>query len=412
MPVEFELSNIFTRKMDSTSDHQPHSRGAGYFRKQRQRFGAIIGLFALTFGTVVAKPAISETKPDGTPNKAVWMAKGGYGIMVHYLVRPQGATAEEKTADLNRIVNGFDLPHFMNQFDESGADWLIFTLAQSTGYLSSRNEFIDAIQKGYSPDRDLVSEIGTELHKRGKKMIVYLPGAHTPADPTIKRLLKMGSPGYTDRHNEFIRHYSLKLGKLNHGWWFDSCAPQENKTWLNEIEACRAGNPDSVVAFSGAEFCASKGNISPLSPVEDYHAGEIHLLENGRIRTDLINPNGNEVIVTAEGKLREKGKAAGLYLPDSQFIGNVQLHCLLPIDLSFNPAIPNQYCHYTDKELFRFVDSIKSVGGAITINVPITGADGPAASLQPDGSPDENGHIPQDTHAQLVRLHHHLKAIR
>lgn len=63
------------------------------------------------------------------------------------------------------------------------------------------------------------------------------------------------------------------------------------------------------------------------------------------------------------------------------------------IDLTFNPAVPNQYCHYTDKELFRFVDDVKSVGGAITINVPIDRA---------------NGHIPCDTHSQLVRLGKHL----
>ena len=99
-------------------------------------------------------------------------------------------------------------------------------------------------------------------------------------------------------------------------------------------------------------------------------------------------------------------------MPDSQFIDNVQWHCLLPIDLTFNPAVPNQYCHYTDKELFQFVDAVKGVGGAITINVPILGADGPAAVDQPVGPPAENGHIPQDTHAQLVRLNRHLETNR
>ncbi len=68
---------------------------------------------------------------------------------------------------------------------------------------------------------------------------------------------------------------------------------------------------------------------------------------------------------------------------------------LLPSDLTFNPAIPNQFCHYTDKELFEFVRSIKSVGGAITINVPID---------------VENGHIPEDSHSQLVRLSKSLNA--
>jgi len=76
-------------------------------------------------------------------------------------------------------------------------------------------------------------------------------------------------------------------------------------------------------------------------------------------------------------------------MPDSQFIDGVQWHCLLPIDLTFNPTIPNQFCHYTDKELFTFVKDVKAVGGAITINVPID---------------VRNGHIPEDTHSQLKRL--------
>ncbi len=46
-------------------------------------------------------------------------------------------------------------------------------------------------------------------------------------------------------------------------------------------------------------------------------------------------------------------------------------------------------CELTDKELFEFVRRIKAVGGAITINVPID---------------VESGHIPEDTHSQLVRL--------
>jgi hypothetical protein len=161
------------------------------------------------------------------------------------------------------------------------------------------------------------------------------------------------------------------------------------------MAACRAGNPDAVVAFSGAEFCASGGHIRPLCPIEDYHAGEIHLLEDGRIRTDFLWPPGEGIIIDAQGKLRKAGQPPQYYLPDAQFIDNVQWHGLLPIDLTFNPAVPNQYCHYTDRELFAFVDAVKSVGGAITINVPIE---------------IDSGRIPTDSHAQLVRLGQHLRA--
>jgi hypothetical protein len=77
--------------------------------------------------------------------------------------------------------------------------------------------------------------------------------------------------------------------------------------------------------------------------------------------------------------------------------------------LTFNPAVPNQYCHYTDAELFKFVAAVKAVGGAITINVPIGGASGPAGVNDSAAVLTGNGHIPQDTHAQLVRLGKYLK---
>lgn len=362
--------------------------------KETTRSSTASLLFLLAAGSACAQVDIKTVKPDGAPNKAAWMAQGTYGMMVHYLMKPQGNTPEEKTADLNRTVDNFDLEHFMKQFDETGADWLIFTLAQGTGYLSSKNEAIDNLQQGLSPNRDLIPEIGEQLHRRGKRLIVYLPGAHTAADQTMKRLLGQGTEGYAERHNDLIRHYSLKLGNHLDGWWFDSCRPQTNAAWQKEIDACRAGNPDSVVAFSGAEFCAA-GTIKPRCPIEDYHAGEIHLLEDGKIRTDFVYPPGQgNIIITADGKLRKRDQEARFYMPDSQFIDNVQWHCLLPIDLTFNPAVPNQYCHYTDKELFQFVEDVKSVGGAITINVPIDRT---------------NGHVPRDTHSQLVRLGEHLR---
>jgi len=341
------------------------------------------------------EPSGKDVKPDGAPNRAAWMAQGGFGVMTHYLISPTGETPAEKTADLNRIVDQFNVEHFLNQFDRTGADWLIFTLGQGTGYLSSRNEFIDGLEAGFTPRRALIPEIARQLHRCGKRMIVYLPGAHTAADPTVKRLLGLGTEGYADRHNALIRHYSLELGATCAGWWFDSCHRQEDAVWQAEMDACRAGNPDSVVAFSGAEFCASGGQLRPICPIEDYHAGEIHLLEDGKIRTDFLWPPGEGIVINAERKLRKAGQPAAFYMPDSPFIDNVQWHCLLPIDLTFNPAIPNQFCRYSDKELFAFVDQVKAVGGAITINVPID---------------IETGHIPQDSHAQLVRLHQYLSA--
>jgi hypothetical protein len=339
--------------------------------------------FALLF--LSAFPAFSAPRPDGTPNRAEWMAKGTFGVMTHYVIQPKGSTPAEKTADLNRTVDSFDLDGFIRQFQETGADWLIFTIGQTSGYLCSTNTYLDAKAPGMTPRRDLVKEIGVRLHLIGKRLILYVPSAES-ADPAIKAALNANTVGYDARYFAFLREYSVRLGKNCDGWWIDSCGLHPDAYWLEWMKALRAGNPEAVVAFSGAELLHD-GQIKPICTLEDYFAGEIHLLEDGRIRRDFLPPGG-DIIVTG-GKLRQRGHEARTYMPDGPFIDNVQWHGLLPIDLTFNPAIPNQFCHYVDKELFGFVGAVKAVGGAITINVPIDAL---------------TGHIQAESHAQLVRL--------
>ncbi|MBN2293268.1 MAG: hypothetical protein JXM70_12630 [Pirellulales bacterium] len=328
---------------------------------------------------------ISDKRPDGTPNRAAWMARGRHGIMVHYLIAPRGKTPAEKTTDLNRIVDKFDVEYFLKQFDRTKADWLIITLGQTTGYFCAPNDYLDKLAPGHTPNRDLVRQIGDGLRKRNKRLILYL-ASDSSHDPVYRDVFKHGTPQGRDHYLEFIRSYARRYGDLVNGWWFDGCAKSPDKEWHRWMGAARAGNPDAVLAFSGAEFCCG-GPINPLCPLEDYHAGEIHLLEDSKIRRDFLPPGGD--IIVKDGKLRKRGQEARTYLPDGQFIDNVQWHCLLPIDLTFNPAVPNQFCHYYDYELFDFVDRVKSVGGAITINVPLD---------------TSNGHIYEGPLSQLERL--------
>ena len=327
----------------------------------------------------------SDTRPDGKPNRAAWMARGSYGVMVHYLIKPKGNTPEEKTADLNRIVDRFDVEQFVSQIEKARADWLLFTLGQTTGYFCAPNAYLDAKGAGHTPRRDLVREIAQALQKRNKRLMLYLAAGCT-RDPAYRDILGWGSKGDYERYLQFVQSYSERYGETVSGWWFDGCGRRPDEAWRKWIAATRAGNPNTAVAFSGAEFCCG-GPLTPCCPLEDYHAGEIHLLEDDKIRRDFLPPGGD--IIVQNGKLRKRGQEARYYLPDAQFIDNVQWHCLLPIDQTFNPAVPNQFCHYSDRELFQFVRQIKRVGGAITINVPLDQAD---------------GRIPEDTHAQLVRL--------
>ena len=79
------------------------------------------GLLWMVAAAALAAAPIETKKPDGTPNRAAWMAQGTFGMMTHYLITPKGSTPQERTADLNRIVDQFDLARYMKQFDETGA---------------------------------------------------------------------------------------------------------------------------------------------------------------------------------------------------------------------------------------------------------------------------------------------------
>lgn len=347
----------------------------------------VVFLFAIVFGFSQLDRAEAQGKrPDGSVNRAEWMAKGSFGIMVHYLLRGEGNSPEERTAGMNRQAEQFDLEFFMKQFDASGADWLILTLGQTSGYLCSPHPVVDEKNPGHTPRRDILMEVAQQLHQRGKRLIVYFP-SDFDADPCVKAALAHGTPGFAERYFEFLRYYSVKFGPLISGWWFDTCMQHPDEHWAKWETALRAGNPDTVIAFSGAEFCTGRP-LQSLTERVDYFAGEIHLLEDGKIRRDFLSP-GSNILTTPDGKLRKEGQEPQFYMPAGPFIGNAQLQCLLPIDLTFNPAIPNAAVRYSDETLIKFVKDIRAVGGAVTINLPIT---------------FENGHIPADSHAQIVRI--------
>lgn len=340
--------------------------------------------------SVLAAAPVKTVRPDGTTNRAAWMAAGTFGVMTHYLPGPPQGSREVRQAWLDRTVDGFDLPGFMRQFDETGADWLILPLTQNNGVLNSANPKLPTDSTFLTCRRDLLLEIARQVDMRKKRLILYLP---SDSEPSVRGFLNVQGD-YWPQYLDFVRAFSDKFGPLCAGWWFDSCGAKPDDQWNLWLAACRSGNSNSVVAFSGAEFCTG-GPIEPRCRLEDYHAGEIHMLDNGRIRRDFMVP-GSRFFIQPDGTMQMEGHAQPprYHMPESQFIGGVQWHCLLPIDLTFNPAIPNRLCHYPDQELFSFVDAAKSVGGAVTINVPIE---------------METGHIQQDSQAQLVRLGKHLR---
>lgn len=330
-------------------------------------------------------------------HRAKWMADGSYGLMTHYLVSPAGDTPAARKAELDRIVDTFDLDYFMEQIKASGADWLIFTLGQNTGYYCSPNKFLDAALPGHTSKRDLGLEIARRMKEMGKRFIIYLPAEVAGQSEEVKKAFGW-NPGdqseFLRKYQEFVRQYSLKFGGLADGWWFDGCYDgiHEGKwDWSKWIRAARAGNPKAIVAFNDGAFCV--GRIKPVSPLQDYHAGEVHLLDGSQIVLDFV-ASADKLGRDADGRLLVDGRTPRVYMPDSQFVEGVQWHALVPVDSTFNPAVSEEYTRYSNEELLKFVLHCKRVKGAVTLNVPIQISD---------------GHIPESSASKVAWLGKELR---
>lgn len=324
-------------------------------------------------------------------HSAAWMAEGSYGMMVHYLITPIGNTQAARTADFNRTVDGFDLDYFMKQFEESGADWMIFTIGQNTGYYNSSNEVLDVALPGHTPKRDLVTEIARRVKRMNKRFIAYMAVEVAGQSDEVKQAFGWNPDDqshYLKRYTSFIRAYSLKLGPLCDGWWFDGWfdgvarGKWEPRDWL---AAAKAGNLKAIVALSDAGFLF--GREQPVTPLQDYLGGEVHVLLKSKIVFDFVQ-TPDDLTTGEDGETLIRGREPRLYMPTSRFVDGVQWHALVPIDITFNPAISMERCRYSTEELRKFILECKKVGGAVTINVPI----------------DAVGHIPEASAAQLKQI--------
>jgi hypothetical protein len=59
-------------------------------KKREQSVLAGVFLWMVAAAALAAVP-IETKKPDGTPNRAAWMAQGTFGVMTHYLISPKSS---------------------------------------------------------------------------------------------------------------------------------------------------------------------------------------------------------------------------------------------------------------------------------------------------------------------------------
>src|ERR1051326_5219419 len=143
--------------------------------------------------------------------------------------------------------------------------YYVISIGQNSGYYLAPNTVYDKLT-GISPSklarRDLVADLYEAMHKRGIRLMVYLPSGAPSGDKTAVAALHWRNG--PDRNKEFqqkweqeSREWSRRWGKKVSGWWFDGCywpntmyRTEDGPNFATFAAAARAGNPDAALAFN------------------------------------------------------------------------------------------------------------------------------------------------------------------
>jgi hypothetical protein len=300
---------------------------------------AAIVLFACAAGCQIGNGGDQTLRPSQAAAQG-WFRQARYGIFVHYL--PSGPA-------FNEAVVSFNVEKFADQIAQTGAGYVIFTLGQNSGYYCSPNATYDRLA-GYQPGqrcsrRDLPMELADVLAKHRIRLMLYLPSRAPQEDKQAMAGLgdvheqKPAPQTFTHNWSAVIREWSLRYGQKVAGWWFDGSYNTEGwdnlaqpNNWNTWADACRAGNPGSILAFNpGAELWHA---FLKLTNQQDYTAGE---------QTRF-------------------GATPDLYPP----YPNMQWHILSYLGDSWaNPSGPD----YQDHWMIDYVKRVNRQGGIVSIDV-------------------------------------------
>jgi hypothetical protein len=284
-------------------------------------------------------------------DRAAWMREAKCGVMSHYLadwqarVHNLNLTVEE----WNKLVDNFDVEALATQLQSAGVPYYQITIGQNSGYYVSPNATYDKLV-GIKPSkcsrRDLIGDLYEAMHKRGIKLMVYLPSGAPGGDKVADAALEWQNGPYPNKAfqskwEQIIREWSTRWGKKVSGWWFDGCyfpnsmyRSAEPPNFASFAAAARAGNPDAVVAFNpGVVY-----RMLSMTPYEDFTAGEID-------KPDLVT-----VRRSSGGK-----------------IDGTQIHMLSFLGDKWAMGNPR----FSADDAVKYTMKLREYGGAVTWDVPL-----------------------------------------
>jgi len=283
-------------------------------------------------------------------NRAAWMKDAKFGVMTHYLAEWQ-AKAHNLTMSVdewNRLIDNFDAEGIASQLQTAGVSYYQISIGQNSGYYLAPNATYDkltGIRPSKCSKRDLVADLYEALHKRGIRLLVYLPAGAPASDKAADIALEWQNGSYPNREfqqkwQQVIREWSERWGKKVSGWWFDGCYFPNSMyrgdapNFTSFAAAARAGNPDAALAFNpGVVY-----RLLSMTPEEDFTAGEIDQPDRITIRRDT------------------QGRVDGTQIQMLSYLGE-----------TWGRGTPR----FTTEEVVGFSKKLWDAEGAVTWDVPV-----------------------------------------
>ena len=296
---------------------------------------------------------------------------GKWGVFTHYLYGIQNAPGNTANmgageTDWNSCVNSLDIEAMAYSLSKARIGYYFITVMQGRKYMIAPNSTFDRIT-GNSPGeacsfRDVVEELYAALSKYGIDLYLYFTGDGPCRDYSEARRFGFVLPesGHAQIQRDFVlkwasvlAEYSLRYKDKVSGWWIDGCYREYSGYGYDDsllkllYDACKAGNPDSLVAMNNGVFPELRKNYM----YEEFTCGEFN---------DFT------------------------YIPKTRFVDGAQAHILAPLgeppkgagygDVWSKPGIKR-----TKEYMLEYIMSVNKTGGVVTID----------AMLCRDGSFDE-----------------------
>ena len=264
-----------------------------------------------------------------------WFQSAKYGVMVHWIAATMPRSGPQKP--FCEAVRDFDVRRFADMVKETGASYLIFTLAHGIQKYPAPLKSVDAVLPGRTCTRDLPAELADALTQRGIKLILYYHHGVGDAEwSKASGFLTTDKRAFFAHESAILREVGLRYGKRLAGWWFDDRYPVQPFEEL--YEAAKAGNEGRIIAWNSW--------IMPRSTdFQEYWAGE---------------GGGSLLGLPDKGHFDDDGPQSGL-----------QPHILIFVDDAWMHGLPDSEIHaplFSDQALAVYIADCNKKNAPVTMN--------------------------------------------